>query len=303
MVKAPDKIWKLWVQVPPSPIIVWPFYFAKLYDMKNLVKTDFDKIYEELNNLFEDSYFQPDLFPTDDYISYSDLTNYFNKYYFNTRDKDTLLPPVDDNQGWELVEHLKNIELDISVTKAFSYNAFARICLFYNTYVVEHFLLTQVVKPGHTFAPDTNNEDDDDFMYLPSHEFLRRGDGYKDSDFIYEIRGRKLTADLKFKTNAKYLKPTETWNAHGADFVYCYIVEDNKLALYKRKNFVQGSTVEAVYTQGEIKDLEPILATKLIPQILLKQPQYNHWANVFRERKKWLKMQSNDEISSKKANL
>ena len=51
MVKAPDKIWKLWVQVPPSPIRVWPFYFAKLYDMK--LDFDFLNLYGDLSMLNE----------------------------------------------------------------------------------------------------------------------------------------------------------------------------------------------------------------------------------------------------------
>jgi hypothetical protein len=260
--------------------------------MKNgRIKTDFDDVYEELNAVNEAA-FQPSLFPTDNYISYNQLADYLNTYYFNTENKDTLLPPVDDNQGWEILGHLRHIEQDIPIVKAFSYAALARVCLFYNTYVVEHYLLNNVVDKSHAFAPDTNMPDDDDFMYLPSHEYLRGGVGYKDSDFVYTVKGRKMTADLKFKPSSKQLKKDEIWEAHGADFVYCYIVENNQLALYQRTEFLDESNVKARYTQKKLIDLEQVLPASLIPQSMLRQPKYNHWANVFFERNLWLKKQA-----------
>lgn len=162
-------------------------------EIKNIVVEGFNKLVEEL--LAEEGVFQISLFPTEDYISYDDLERYFDEYYFKTG-KSLPIPDPDDNNGWETLKYIREIESNIPSSDGF-YRDFARVMVFYNTHVVEQWLLDNALKAGHIFTPNIDRDDDPDYRHLPSHEFLRKGFGDDTPDFSWDHKGRKITSDLK----------------------------------------------------------------------------------------------------------
>ena len=173
---------------------------------------------------------------TEDFIAYPELEKYFNKYYFDNG-RTTLLPPADDKEGWDTLHNLANIEQGIYKGDKTA-SGLARICIFYNNYVIEHWLLdNNVFKFETNFIPDDKYKDNDDYTVLPSHEYLRRCNGESIPDFEYiGPSGNNVKLDIK-TLKASERKPEASiinTPAHNAKYVAGYNPENNTLTLYKQ---------------------------------------------------------------------
>lgn len=223
------------------------------------------------------------LLSTDEYIAYIELEDYFNRYYFNNGRK-TLLPY--DAEGWEILHNLKEIEEGIYKRSDIEASGLARVCIFYNTYVLEHWLLNHDVFINDTeFIPDNPRDTDinQDPAVLPSHEYLRKCYGDDVPDFMYiDSTNKVITMDLKFLKRNQFGRQEVTFAAHNANYVIAYSPVTNKLYLYRQK--YNNSKYKNLYISiNREKKLDEELTTKLIPwrTIMSNNNLYFDWNKIF----------------------
>ena len=215
-------------------------------------------INEELVNLFND----------ENRIWYEEMTEYFNRVYFNDEKKrHSLLPEETDAEGWDTLRNMREIEesilrwrknIDTGEWEKMPSGGLARVCWFYNTYVIE-------TRSPWKDGVELLNKDD--------HLWFHKGKGTDDPDLI--MTNTNATADVKFKNSEHLSDIIKEQRSHSADFIVIYNYYDDMLYLYKLIDDKDRLYKKMSATKiAKIKD-------RLIPPDIYEQDIYSDWDEIF----------------------
>ena len=235
-----------------------------------MLDINFNESWNELDRLNEEQNINEELvnlFNDEDHIWYEEMTDYFNRVYFNDEKKrDSLLPEKTDEDGWATLRNMREIEKNIPRWKKnlktgeweqMPSGGLARACWFYNTYIIE------------TRSPW---KDSVELLNAEDHLWFHKGEG---TDYPDLITASGKTIDVKFKNIAQLPKIIKEQKSHSADFIAVYNYHDDMLHLYrliskKDKSYKKMSaTIDA-----KIKD-------RLIPPEIYNQDIYSDWNKIF----------------------
>ena len=235
-----------------------------------MLDINFNESWNELDRLNEEQNINEELvnlFSDEDHIWYEEMTDYFNRVYFNDEKKrDSLLPEKTDADGWATLRNMREIEKNIprwrknlktGEWEQMPSGGLARACWFYNTYVIE-------TRSPWKDSVELLNKDD--------HLWFHKGEG---TDYPDLITASGKTIDVKFKNIAQLPKIIKEQSNHSADFIAVYNYYDDTLHLYKLISKKDKSYEKMSATiVAKIKD-------RLIPPEIYNQDIYSDWDKIF----------------------